>query len=292
MLEILVDALKAEGALDLGRPLIELVVTEVGSLMWGQTMTQFAHDHDYFITYASSTYDVLTGHIIGGLPQRTFESFHHYDPEDNRPADVSAMEISRLVDLLKKGNVNAMWAVMSPRVVSPVNIYRPDMAELRFLVSRNVSSMTYYSVRGMAISQMKDATKRANVRAPEKSLATAIRTLKFGHLLLTEGKINTHIIDVHEGKFTEEDVDKWIGKLDAAFDSSTLPKEVPRKPFDNFLYKLRRKIMMMEDFQRVGLVDTDAKFIRNYRVGKDPMAFPNPWRVTESELKKMGSDKT
>ena len=218
------------------KPLIELWITEVGSAMWG--METFASDHDYVVIFANNTRNVLIGNTMVTLPAKTNITI----PGIDKPCDISAMEIGHLVHLLKKGNVNAIWAVMSPIVVTGAD-NNWGLQNLQNLVRKTVSSASYPSIEGMAISQCHDAKKRAQVRDPKKSYATALRTLEFGTRLFDTGEIRFD--PPTSKKFNEKAVVKAIHDLRRAYGDSCprLPTTVLAKPFDDYLYNLRVEIL-------------------------------------------------
>jgi hypothetical protein len=178
--------------------------------------------------------------MIPTLPQKAGLKIGGID----KPIDVAGMEIGHLIHLLKKGNVNAIWSVMSPQVISSLigNPFHSDLKDLRAVVRKNLSSVTYHSIRGMAMSQMSDAVKRSHVRPPDKSYATALRTINFGMRMLT-ADILDNAIDLETPQLTASMVLRAIKDLDEAFENSILPEAVAEKPFDDYLYYLRLKVM-------------------------------------------------
>jgi predicted nucleotidyltransferase len=89
-----------------------LFVTEVGSRMWG--MEKFASDYDLFHCYQQPAREYLRTSTF----EKSRPAKKDYDLRDGvtRELDCQYMEIGHLVNLLKKGNVNAIWAVCSPVV--------------------------------------------------------------------------------------------------------------------------------------------------------------------------------
>jgi len=207
-----------------------LFITEVGSRMWG--MEEFASDYDLIEIYQEDTKDILRGkRLTATLPQCSY-----YD-EQNRLIDKQYMEIGHLINLLCKGNINAIWAVTSPIV------HREDKWQfvLDSIVRDNLSTASYNSIYGMAISQERDSTKRADVRDARKSRLTALRTLRFGVELLQCRNLNFNIMQKYEPK---EDVDhnELIYerlKLSLALKGSSLPDMVNPTPFRDLLYDIR-----------------------------------------------------
>jgi predicted nucleotidyltransferase len=205
-----------------------LFVTEVGSRMWG--MAKFASDYDLFHVYQTPSKDYLVSGNFGSTkPAKSWVD------EKNREIDAQYMEIGHLVNLLKKGNINAMWAVCSRVVHKDSEV----LQQLKYITLQNLSKASYPSICGMAISQLKDAEKRKEVRDPQKSLWSCKRTLEFGHTLLTGGGVFLQCNSGYE--MTEEILQKEFDRLDEAHKMSKLPDAPNPKHFDNFIYRLRMK---------------------------------------------------
>lgn len=204
-----------------------LFVTEVGSRMWG--MEKFASDYDLFHVYQAPAKDYLVSGNFGNTkPAKTWVD------TNNREIDAQYMEIGHLVNLLKKGNVNAIWAVCSGVVHKDSEV----LQQLKHITLQNLSRASYHSIRGMAISQLNDAEKRKEVRDPQKSLVSCQRTLLFGiKLLYGEGVDFKASWPMYE--ITKEQCEANFIDLDAAFERSKLPEYPNPLHFDNFLYRLR-----------------------------------------------------
>jgi len=201
-----------------------LFITEVGSRMWGMATPSSDYDLFHVFQQPSSEY----------LRTSTFEKTHAAKSyfENSREIDAQYMEIGHLVNLLKKGNVNAIWSVCSPI------IYKDSewLSKLRNIVTDNLSKSTYASINGMAHSQLNDVMKRASVKDPLKSKATTMRTLQFGVTMLMNHKIE---FKPPEDDVTNENIGKWFRYLELAEEKSILPDEVNVKPFEDFLYDIR-----------------------------------------------------
>ena len=217
-----------------------LFVTEVGSRMWG--MEQYASDYDLFHCYQQPAREYLRTSVFEKTrPAKMFKadadyalSSHHFDIPLGAEIDAQYMEIGHLINLLKKGNINAIWAVCS-RVVRQES---PTRMHLREITLNNISRASYASIKGMAMSELSDSAKRKDVRDPQKSLATCVRTLRFGHTLLTGGGI--YFSPVTQ-EVTEADCRHEFKRLDIAYESKKI-KDVPDpKPFDDFLFKIRMR---------------------------------------------------
>ena len=203
-----------------------LFITEVGSRMWG--MEEFASDYDLFNVYQQPSTEFLrTSSFKGTMAAKSYVDI------EGREIDAQFMEIGHLINLLKKGNVNAIWGACSPVIHKGC----PDMHRLRDIVRENLSTQSYASINGMAHSQMNDAVKRVAVKSPEKSRATAARTLLFGINLLDQGKtLFTPVTNT-----TPAEIGELFRRLEDARENSDLPEIVDPVPFEDFLYDLRIK---------------------------------------------------
>ena len=201
-----------------------LFITEVGSRMW--EMETLSSDYDLFHVFQQPSSEYLRSNNFEKT--RAAKSYI----ENNREIDAQYMEIGHLVNLLKKGNVNAIWSVCSPIVHKNSDW----LVKLRKVTVNNLSKSSYMSINGMAHSQLNDAIKRASVKDPLKSKATAMRTLQFGVTMLMNHKIE---FKPPEDEVTNENIGKWFRLLDVAKEKSMLPDEVDGKPFEDFLYDIR-----------------------------------------------------
>ena len=201
-----------------------LFITEVGSRMWG--MATPSSDYDLFHVFQQPSSEYLRTSTF----EKTRGAKSYF--ENNHEIDAQYMEIGHLVNLLKKGNVNAIWNVCSPIVHKDSEC----LSKLRGVVINNLSKSSYASINGMAHSQLNDAIKRASVKDPLKSKATTMRTLQFGVTMLMNHKIE---FKPPEDDVTNENIGKWFRYLDIAKEKSMLPDEVSVKPFEDFLYDIR-----------------------------------------------------
>ena len=201
-----------------------LFITEVGSRMWG--MNKPDSDYDLFHVFQQPSSEYLRTSTF----EKTRTAKSHF--ENEREIDAQYMEIGHLVNLLKKGNVNAIWNVCSPIV----HMNSEWLEKLQNITVNNLSKSSYASINGMAHSQLNDAIKRASVKDPMKSKATTMRTLQFGVTMLMNHKIE---FKPPEDEVTNENIGKWFRYLDVAKEKSTLPYEVDIKPFEDFLYDIR-----------------------------------------------------
>ncbi len=206
-----------------------LQVSETGSFMWQMqnfTPDHGTSDHDLVVIYRASTKDILKGRTINStLPCK------HHIMIDNQEYDFSYLEIGHFCHQLKKGNVNMIWALLSPII-----IYRkPAINVLRDIIQQIHTADIIPSGVGMTISQLKDATKRADVRPPEKSLKTAYRTAQFvfNHL-----KTSNWSFEPCTKAVTEANVMDLIDNIKTIELNNRLDK-MPSDSIEQWIYQLR-----------------------------------------------------
>jgi hypothetical protein len=202
-----------------------LFVTTVGSHMWAMQIP--TSDLDLMVVYQESTRDILEGKLIHKTkPDKTFE-------RDGVTVDQKEQEIGHLVNKLIDGNVNAIWTVCTPIIIQDHSY----LQTLRRITEQNLSKASYASIKGMAISQFKDHTKRAGVMPEGKALKTAWRTCEFGQMLLLGKEIKFKPAPVEE--VTVGDVEWILNGLDYAYKESQLPELPDEKPFRDFIFNVR-----------------------------------------------------
>ena len=208
----------------------DLWTTEVGSSMWNMFQPGKS-DHDYCTIRQFTTKLLLSGYKNPG----TWPSQIKNNELNGVTIDQNYLEIEHLVGQLLKGNINALWYVMSPIVIKD----HPYLHELRKIIIDNPSKLPYHSIRGMAISQQRDEIKRP-VLAKGKGYRTAIRTLLFGQYLLKDWEFNFNVKELYDiENVTTEEVNYHIERLERTYINSELPTEIDDYPFRHFLYKVR-----------------------------------------------------
>jgi predicted nucleotidyltransferase len=210
-------------------------VTEVGSGMWG--MRELSSDYDIVVIYSENMADFIAGRgYTKNLP------FLPHIIIGEQEYDFSYMEVGHLINLLKKGNINAIWATLSPLVFTTSDLHR-DLADyLRVHPTKAIMP----SLEGMVMSQLSDASKRAGVRSPEKSIMTAMRTVRFGQNLLVKNK---YLFNPVRGGFDREYVEDALSQLKLDMVASSLCDKIPPVYLENTLLK-HRMIFLKEDFER------------------------------------------
>jgi hypothetical protein len=219
-----------------------LFVTEVGSRMW--RMEKFASDYDLFHVYQTPSREYLINGNFGSTKPAKI-----WTDNKDREIDAQYMEIGHLTNLLKKGNVNAIWAVCSGVIHKDTDVLR----NLREIVLNNLSKASYQSIRGMSISQLKDVEKRKGVRDPQKNLVSCRRTQLFGiNLLLGSGISFCPTCSISE--ISVETCKNGFEDMKTALEISPLPEEPNPVPFDDFIYRLRMKEILDNNIE-TGIVE-------------------------------------
>jgi predicted nucleotidyltransferase len=199
-------------------------ITEVGSGMWG--MRDLSSDYDLVVVYSENMIDFLSGREYkANLPSK------HHVMIDGKEYDFQYMEIGHLINLLKKGNINTIWAVLSPIVISTSEIH----AQLKEYIRRYPTRAIMPSLEGMTISQIYDAEKRALVRSPEKSLLTARRTVRFGENLYWKGE---YIFEPITGNHTTVEICAALDVLKTNMKNALFP-EIPAHGLEQILFDYR-----------------------------------------------------
>lgn len=235
------------------KEMFELFTTVIGSHMWN--MQHPDSDIDYATIYMADSRDILLSKNIKG--KQVQDDF----------VDRTYYELGHFISNLLKGNVNFIWAVMSPLIEKE---YKTSLRELREITSRNLAKNCFYSINGLAkhniyhfITGTKSTTidvgyitekkmaKNWTSKSREidresalykKKLNVIGRTLKFGINLLTWGKCMFQKVDIK----TEEELWELKTKLNEAFKNSMLPEKPDKEPFEKYLIKYRLHKMKKE----------------------------------------------
>ncbi len=205
-----------------------LFATVTGSHMY--RMERPCSDFDISVVYQAPTSRILRGEPVSP----TLEDFTHQHGPDQRSCDEQYRELGHLIQQLVEGNVNAIWQVCSPIVA----INHPYLGRIRALTLDNLSKASYKSIRGMAISQFKDETKRAGRIPVGKGHWSAIRTCHFGIQLLRDHVVRFSPVETR-GRFTAADVQNWLAALDKAYEESTLPETPNEALYRDLLENMR-----------------------------------------------------
>lgn len=214
------------------RGMRNLYVSCVGSHMWSMNNEQ--SDIDLVMIYIAPTRAILRGEKI---PSTICQQIA---PRNGDIYDTLGWEIGHLIDQLIKGNINAIWYATSPLVIKPSRIQE----ELSDLVQSNLSRQTYHSIKGMAESQIKsEETPEKKPKIPGKGYRTALRTINFGILLLSEGRICFAPV-LHAP--SSEEVMERMEQLEEAYLKSPLPDKPDEEAFRELLLKLRMEEMAGE----------------------------------------------
>jgi len=216
---------------------LKLFTTIVGSHMWG--MERSDSDIDYATIYVANSKDILLNKQIRGKQIQ------------NDKVDETYYELGHFISNLLKGNVNFLWAVMSPLVE---NEYKTSLRELREITSINIAKNCFYSINGLAkhnIYHFITGTKKWTSKNREidresllykKKLNVIGRTLKFGINLLTWEKCLFEKVNIE----TEDELWELKNQLTEAYKNSMLKEEPDKKSFETYVIKWRLHKMKKE----------------------------------------------
>jgi predicted nucleotidyltransferase len=198
----------------------EVFRTNIGSHMW--KMNRPDSDEDIAIVYLANSRDILLTNRIDGKQTIT------------ETLDTTYYELGKVIQELKKGNVNFLWVVMSPIIISE---FRNLLKELRQIVAENAAKNCYYSIKGLAKHNIYHFIEKGDQESAlyKKKLNVIARTIQFGINILLYGKYLFERTDIQ----TKNELDDLVIRLDQVYQSSTLPKDPSPEPFDNFLIKWR-----------------------------------------------------
>jgi predicted nucleotidyltransferase len=199
--------------------------SEVGSRMWG--MHDEHSDYDVITVYAEDTKRILSGYsITTNLPQ-------YQAVKGKYDIDEQYFEISHLINLICKGNCNAIWAVTTPIVYDNLPIF----GEIRNAIWGKCTVSMYPSIFGMAVSQWADAEKRKDVKSPLKSKSTAMRTLQYGRNLLEKKRNVFDPVVIRD--YTLDEFDATFMALNNDVSLSDIPDKLDEEPFRDILMDYR-----------------------------------------------------
>ena len=211
-----------------------LYISCVGSHMWG--MESKESDIDLVMIYIVPTKRILRGEKFPATIRQEMAA------RGGGIYDTLGWEIGHLIDLLIKGNVNAIWYATSPLVIMPSALQE----ELSAIVQANLCRESYHSIKGMAESQIKSETGQLKlsgaglVKRPGKGYRTALRSINFGIELLREARISYEPV-MHDP--TPEELKEGMNQLDEAYRQSMLPDLPDEDQFRDFLLRQRLKEM-------------------------------------------------
>jgi hypothetical protein len=217
-----------------GKGMKILYISCVGSHMW--RMESKESDIDLVMIYTVSTRRILRGEKFPAAIRQEMAA------KEGGIYDTLGWEIGHLIDLLIKGNINAIWYATSPLVIMPSALQE----ELSALVQANLCRESYHSMKGMAESQIKSETGQLKlsgaglVKRPGKGYRTALRSINFGIELLREARISYEPV-MHDP--TPEELKEGMNQLDEAYRQSMLPDLPDEDQFRDFLLGQRLKEM-------------------------------------------------
>jgi hypothetical protein len=213
-----------------------LYISCVGSHMW--RMESKESDIDLVMIYIVPTKRILRGEKFPATIRQEMAA------RGGGIYDTLGWEIGHLIDLLIKGNINAIWYATSPLVIMPSALQE----ELSAIVQANLCRESYHSIKGMAESQINSETGQLKlsgtglVKRPGKGYRTALRTINFGIKLLREARISYEPV-MHDPAL--EELKEGMNQLDEAYRQSMLPDLPDEDQFRDFL--LRQRLEEMDE---------------------------------------------
>lgn len=199
----------------------ELFRTCIGSHIW--KMNHMYSDKDIAIVYAMDSQKLLLSQIPKGKQK--------YVEEDNM--DITYYEIGHVVHNLIKGNVNFIWAVMSPIILDQ---YKSSLQELREICATQIAKNCFYSINGMTKHNIYHfIQEKEHDGVYFKKLNVIARTLKFGINALLWGKYMFEKTSIE----TEDELYKLKEQLNNAYKTSHLPEKPNEEIYNKYLIKWR-----------------------------------------------------
>lgn len=195
--------------------------TVVGSHLWG--MAHEGSDVDIFKLVKEPLLKILDG--TSNTKPKRWES----EGEGGETLNYAQFEIGHTINLLIKGNFTTIVGVLSTKVMSRT----PMFDELQQITRENLSKLIYHSIKGTATGCLLDILGEHGDVA--KKISTALRTLQFGITLLSEGKVE--FVPVEHP--SENKILQYLGLLETAYNSSTLPETPDESIFRDWLVRTR-----------------------------------------------------
>jgi predicted nucleotidyltransferase len=219
----------------------------IGSHLWGTNNAE--SDIDIAQVYVAPLSDILVGKQFKGKfnIQSTKEEIGVSFPGvEGTHVELTTIELGHLVELLKKGNINMLWFVMSTRQETYSVIGSKIMKELRAITMNNYSTRTYHSVKGMAKKAIASGSKKEDSEYFHR-VHMVNRSLEQLRVLFMTGKLS---FDIHVTKnplLTQELVDK----IDNIIENKmyVIKDDVDVSAFDRFLYKTRMRLATVDDLK-------------------------------------------
>jgi len=217
-----------------GRGMRIQYISCVGSHMW--KMENETSDIDLVMIYTVPTRRILRGEKFPATIRQEMVA------RRGGIYDTLGWEIGHLIDLLIKGNINAIWYATSPLVIMPSALQE----ELSAIVQANLCRESYHSIKGMAESQIESETGQLKLSGaglagrPGKGYRTALRSINFGIELLREARISYEPV-MHDP--APEELKEGMNQLDEAYRQSMLPDLPDEDQFRDFLLRQRLKEM-------------------------------------------------
>lgn len=205
----------------------KLWTTNVGSHAW--KMNRPDSDIDLFTACVVPTVDILSGRNRG-------HGSHNFQSEDE---DHVSHEIGKIVNELIKGNINFLVGTLSNLIIYQQNDYLTELRQI--LEEHGQTKACTHSIKGLAVHNYRKYIVNCNTDKKDQLLTKKCnminRTLLFGiNVLEGSGFIFTSIKNQ-----TPHDVKELIDYFDDAIINSPLPETTDKKPFQDWLLRVRLK---------------------------------------------------
>lgn len=217
----------------------DIWISLVGSHLWHMETSE--SDSDYFRVYQIPTASIMYGEGYKGTePQRQYINMATGKPVK---CDETGWEIGYLINQLIKGNVNAIWGTVSPKVVVEIGI-RP---ELEILLKGGMSKNIAPSVTGLANANFIKGKEleESDPKLSSKKYRIAVRTLKFGINWLC-GDVKFEPVELA----TRKDVEDHFAIMDYTLKESHLRDKPNEVELRKWLFRLRMKDLNKEILSR------------------------------------------
>ncbi|MBX2796860.1 MAG: nucleotidyltransferase domain-containing protein [Myxococcales bacterium] len=197
-----------------------------GSHMWG--MHTPTSDRDRCVVYLASTATLLRGVFA---PEQLAP---HRRGQHRKEAggDCHVYELGRLVQLLQRGSITALFGVISPLVEQAHGSAHQELLELLHAHP----SVVFH--RGLLRHVRDSQGYMANAQTPEhfrKHLRIACRNLQFGITLFEEGRYALR----PSAAETEQELHALLARMNDSVRRCSLPEALPAEPLDAYVMRWR-----------------------------------------------------
>ena len=179
-------------------------------------------------------YEMYAGDIELILLKGRYNKYISCTVKETSPFPTFSYEIGHALQQLRKGSVNHMWGVLSPRV----EVETANFKKVRELISNNLHKGAMNSIRGIARGNLRQIAKGENPR-----LLHATRALLLFGIELMKGEINF-------GGNTRKTIPELLREAEEWRRRSKLPNRVSPLPFNQLLLDVRRESFERHNWER------------------------------------------